>query len=149
MINQTHYCSFNANSELVKFSLILVITTIWINSIFLTIAVCIIVIEVIIWRVREFMMQRRGIFSLESRSGLSEQDKQKLFSNKFKCSDDTKEECPICLGSISTQDNAVMMPGCSHVFHEGCVDKWVNLHSTCPYCRTPIEWTDQEENMYE
>ena len=28
---------------------------------------------------------------------------------------------------------------CSHIFHTGCLDKWLKIHNTCPNCREVID----------
>jgi endogenous inhibitor of DNA gyrase (YacG/DUF329 family) len=147
MINQTHYCEEISKSELVKFSFILIVTTIWIDGIFLAIVCVIIVIELISLKVRECIQRRLGTAVVGIQYGLSDNDKRKLFSSRFKTSDEVNEECPICLAMIVIEEEAIRMPGCSHVFHKGCLHKWINQHSTCPYCRTPIEFNEVEEEL--
>lgn len=46
-----------------------------------------------------------------------------------------KKECSICLNSIFRND---MVTKCGHVFHERCIKKWLENHTTCPLCRTQI-----------
>lgn len=42
------------------------------------------------------------------------------------------EECCICLGEMTTA--TVLTLPCSHVFHEGCIESWLERQTSCPYC---------------
>ncbi|KAK1436597.1 hypothetical protein QVD17_02379 [Tagetes erecta] len=44
-------------------------------------------------------------------------------------------ECTICLEEFADGQNVRVLPHCSHEFHVGCIDKWFELHSSCPNCR--------------
>lgn len=45
----------------------------------------------------------------------------------------TNQECSICLDNIS--ENAVKCCQCGHCFHEKCIKRWLENHTTCPLCR--------------
>ena len=45
--------------------------------------------------------------------------------------------CPICLNDFEAEDELRMLP-CSHAFHEGCVDEWLQVNATCPSCRRSV-----------
>ncbi|GAA0173048.1 hypothetical protein LIER_41449 [Lithospermum erythrorhizon] len=47
-------------------------------------------------------------------------------------------ECSICLGEGLQDVNE--MP-CKHLFHSGCINKWLGIHGSCPICRVrmPVE----------
>ncbi|KAL9671643.1 hypothetical protein QQ045_009213 [Rhodiola kirilowii] len=47
-------------------------------------------------------------------------------------------ECAVCLAEVVEGEKARMLPNCSHGFHVGCIDMWLQSHSTCPLCRSPI-----------
>lgn len=51
------------------------------------------------------------------------------------CGGEVAAECPVCLGAMEEGERARTLPNCDHVFHAGCIDAWLRVHSTCPLCR--------------
>ncbi len=49
--------------------------------------------------------------------------------------------CPICLENISNKETTT----CNHDFCKGCIDKWLEDHSSCPLCRHTLK---EEQNMF-
>ncbi|KAF5765233.1 putative transcription factor C2H2 family [Helianthus annuus] len=47
-------------------------------------------------------------------------------------------ECVICLVEYADRDEIRVLPQCGHIFHIGCIDKWLGSHSSCPSCRQII-----------
>ncbi|RNF10930.1 putative zinc finger protein [Trypanosoma conorhini] len=47
------------------------------------------------------------------------------------------EACPICLEEYSS-GTMVLKIGCGHVFHHGCIAKWLKESNRCPTCRYEI-----------
>ena len=52
--------------------------------------------------------------------------------------------CTVCVEPIvlpgklnGAAEPAVCMRGCAHVFHRGCLIRWLSTHPSCPNCRTP------------
>lgn len=43
-------------------------------------------------------------------------------------------ECAICLGEMSTKDQA-SLDGCSHSFCFDCIKRWGNIRNSCPMCK--------------
>ena len=47
--------------------------------------------------------------------------------------------CPICITEVTCSDSKVTIRPCNHVFHEDCLDEWVEHNDTCPVCRDTIK----------
>lgn len=45
------------------------------------------------------------------------------------------EDCAICLAEFATGEEIRVLPQCGHGFHVGCIDMWLESHSSCPSCR--------------
>ena len=52
-------------------------------------------------------------------------------------------ECSICLMEVTEGQDTILLP-CGHMFHDGCVTKWLGIHNTCPLCRFELA-TDNVE----
>ncbi|KAB2064384.1 hypothetical protein ES319_A09G015100v1 [Gossypium barbadense] len=44
------------------------------------------------------------------------------------------KDCCICLEDFEVEEEGREMP-CKHVFHSGCIEKWLLIHGLCPVCR--------------
>lgn len=47
-------------------------------------------------------------------------------------------ECVICLEEFSGDDECRVLPICKHIYHMGCIDRWLMDELTCPVCRTNV-----------
>ncbi|CAL5046096.1 unnamed protein product [Urochloa decumbens] len=47
-------------------------------------------------------------------------------------------QCAICLGLVRVGEAVRRLPACGHLFHAGCIDKWLRAHATCPLCRSAV-----------
>lgn len=47
----------------------------------------------------------------------------------------SSSDCAICLAEYVDGDEIRVLPQCGHGFHAGCIDTWLNSHSSCPSCR--------------
>lgn len=48
-------------------------------------------------------------------------------------------ECAVCLTAFEDGDELRLLPQCSHAFHPDCIEPWLQVHVTCPLCRTNLE----------
>eukprot|EP01060_Flectonema_neradi_P012690 TRINITY_DN19452_c0_g1_i1.p1 TRINITY_DN19452_c0_g1~~TRINITY_DN19452_c0_g1_i1.p1 ORF type:complete len:234 (+),score=44.59 TRINITY_DN19452_c0_g1_i1:75-704(+) len=51
--------------------------------------------------------------------------------------DDDLDCCAICLNGFETGDLAIPLP-CMHVFHNECIQPWLEESKKCPTCKTEI-----------
>ncbi|XP_010694619.1 RING-H2 finger protein ATL11 [Beta vulgaris subsp. vulgaris] len=47
-------------------------------------------------------------------------------------------ECAVCLGVFEDDETLRLLPKCGHVFHADCIDTWLRMHATCPFCRAVL-----------
>lgn len=54
--------------------------------------------------------------------------------------------CSICLEEFGVGEEGREMP-CKHMFHDGCILPWLDMHSSCPVCRfqMPVEEREGEK----
>lgn len=48
-------------------------------------------------------------------------------------------ECAICLLRMREHQMGTVFPGCLHVFHTKCIERWLTQSRFCPTCRAPID----------
>lgn len=48
-------------------------------------------------------------------------------------------ECAICLCEFNDEDILRLLTTCCHVFHQECIDLWLELHKSCPVCRRSLD----------
>ncbi|KAK3143912.1 hypothetical protein QOZ80_4AG0306540 [Eleusine coracana subsp. coracana] len=54
------------------------------------------------------------------------------------CSE-SASDCAVCLCGIGGGDEVRRLTNCRHVFHRGCLDRWMDHDQrTCPLCRAPL-----------
>ncbi|URD76815.1 zinc finger, C3HC4 type, domain containing protein [Musa troglodytarum] len=55
--------------------------------------------------------------------------------------------CSVCLGALEARHEVRELGNCSHAFHKGCIDKWVDVGQvTCPLCRAQLLPEEREED---
>ncbi|KAI3455685.1 hypothetical protein Pfo_012348 [Paulownia fortunei] len=47
-------------------------------------------------------------------------------------------DCVVCLCQVTRGEKYKFLPNCNHGFHARCIDAWLQRHSTCPLCRSPV-----------
>lgn len=56
-------------------------------------------------------------------------------------------ECAICLVEFQDDSMLRLLTSCCHVFHQECIDLWLEYHTTCPVCRGNLDSsTPENEN---
>merc|ERR1712098_888701 len=72
---------------------------------------------------------------MEPVGGLTEEQigtiKSKKLKKKIK-----GERCCVCLGDFE-KGNKIRVLKCKHMFHQECVDQWLQQNRKCPLCKTP------------
>ncbi|PQM38467.1 E3 ubiquitin-protein ligase RHA1B [Prunus yedoensis var. nudiflora] len=69
---------------------------------------------------------------------------------KFSDLVDPPESCAVCLYEFEREDEIRRLTNCRHIFHKGCVDRWVGYdQKTCPLCRTPFISDDMQGDFNE
>ena len=51
--------------------------------------------------------------------------------------DEKKTKCAICLNEYVAGALVRTLP-CVHLFHEACIDEWLNQSDRCPLCRHSV-----------
>ena len=89
--------------------------------------------------------QKNPPASKESIRGLKRFKMEKKYAKKKENTNNEYEypECTICLCKIGSGDSTILLP-CSHMFHDKCIEEWLNRHNTCPLCRYELP-TDNRE----
>jgi len=51
---------------------------------------------------------------------------------------ETGAECVICMSEIDVEDARRVVTPCNHVFHQACLEQWMDVKMECPTCRTVL-----------
>jgi Ring finger domain len=70
------------------------------------------------------------------KSYLNQTTKVDGFDKATKVEAADEEFCPICFDDLS--ENVKYCPECSKPVHEKCIEKWLQQHNTCIYCRSDV-----------
>jgi len=52
--------------------------------------------------------------------------------------------CGICLSEYLEDEDIRYLP-CKHHFHSECVDQWLKISKSCPFCKRLIDKTEENE----
>jgi len=50
--------------------------------------------------------------------------------------------CSVCYQDFEIGNNMIRLPNCGHIYHEGCINRWLRIKMACPCCRSNLR-----ENM--
>ncbi|CAN6454154.1 unnamed protein product [Victoria cruziana] len=68
--------------------------------------------------------------------------------SKYKCSifsrKKTRERCVICQMNYRRGDMCMTLP-CKHVYHSGCVSRWLSINKACPVCFVEVSGTGSKK----
>ena len=53
-----------------------------------------------------------------------------------------KEGCVVCQSEMEGGEEVVLLPGCGHSFHVGCIEPWFEQRDMCPTCRRQVTAED-------
>merc|ERR1711980_18571 len=79
---------------------------------------------------KELFVDKNGNF-------VKRKEVSKLSSRRFSLND-ANQQCSICMVEFE-EGNQIEETSCSHKFHAGCLQKWVQVKPVCPECRMPLE----------
>ncbi|KAK2181260.1 hypothetical protein NP493_404g01000 [Ridgeia piscesae] len=51
---------------------------------------------------------------------------------------DHKVQCSVCMEDLTLNEEVQQLP-CNHLYHHDCIVPWLELHGTCPVCRTTLD----------
>ena len=57
---------------------------------------------------------------------------------------DVEGDCAICLEPYAAGDELRKLP-CDHTFHKPCLDNWLMINGTCPYCRAHYKGREEAD----
>ena len=57
---------------------------------------------------------------------------------------DDAPTCSICMAAYEDGEQLRVLP-CAHEFHLECGDRWLQINSTCPLCRKPLNGQAEQE----
>jgi hypothetical protein len=54
-----------------------------------------------------------------------------------------KTQCSVCMVDLEENEEVMKLP-CEHVFHDGCIKPWLEIHNSCPVCRFELPTDDAD-----
>eukprot|EP00747_Dinoflagellata_sp_TGD_P186937 gnl/TRDRNA2_/TRDRNA2_44331_c0_seq1.p1 gnl/TRDRNA2_/TRDRNA2_44331_c0~~gnl/TRDRNA2_/TRDRNA2_44331_c0_seq1.p1 ORF type:complete len:185 (-),score=22.95 gnl/TRDRNA2_/TRDRNA2_44331_c0_seq1:21-575(-) len=48
-------------------------------------------------------------------------------------------DCAVCLEAFTEGEKLPQLPMCGHVFHDRCLQPWLERRGSCPRCRAPVD----------
>ncbi|CAM9592730.1 unnamed protein product [Chrysoparadoxa australica] len=59
---------------------------------------------------------------------------------------DLSHSCPICLLDFDEGDSVSLLP-CLHLYHDVCINEWINDKPTCPFCKQDLNLREPPVTM--
>ena len=56
--------------------------------------------------------------------------------------------CAICQEDINFCTEEISVLNCGHVYHNGCLQQWLDTNSTCPDCRSAVTRNNFVQKLY-
>ena len=56
--------------------------------------------------------------------------------------------CAICHEDINFCTEEISVLNCGHLYHNGCLQQWLNTNSTCPECRSAVTRNNFVQKLY-
>ncbi|KAI0224650.1 RING-type E3 ubiquitin transferase [Lamellibrachia satsuma] len=53
-------------------------------------------------------------------------------------------QCSVCMEDLKLDEEVRQLP-CNHLYHHGCIVPWLELHGTCPVCRTTLDGRNSQD----
>jgi len=50
------------------------------------------------------------------------------------------KECVICMSVVNPIERDYMVTPCNHIFHQNCLEQWMEFKMECPTCRRPLPY---------
>jgi len=96
-------------------------------------------------------MLNPNAFREERNRGAPKKDIEKLETKKYTTGvieDENDAKCAICLNNYEEGEDLRFLP-CkpkNHHYHRDCIDEWLVLNKTCPFCKRAIDEDQNNDN---
>jgi hypothetical protein len=59
------------------------------------------------------------------------------------------DKCMVCLCEFEKREEIRKILACRHIFHQECLDMWLNKDRSCPFCKQDLRWEAIENKKYD
>ncbi|TKY69442.1 RING-H2 finger protein ATL47 [Spatholobus suberectus] len=89
--------------------------------------------------VLDFLLYYPFFMLHDSQPPINIEEELSAFHYEFTSGSEEYVDCAVCLRKIGEGDGEIRVLRCEHVFHKGCLDRWVGFkNATCPLCRGSV-----------